>query len=226
MRRGFALAVTLGASTVLAGCVQGDRVTLMTHSDGGEVGEVAVIDEETEQDLAVLNRANQQAKLTGRAPRVRDLDGVNPEYQELINSLPVASDSAALPGFSTGVGGLTEAHRAAILGHMCKVAWQGGCTQFYPAKCGNPGADQDADCPPARPGYQVLVRGFTDSEGDEALNSRLSQERAEAVAAYMREQGYEVAAEDVLGMGEFSARRANGDEVPDPDYRRVDVVIR
>ena len=70
------------------------------------------------------------------------------------------------------------------------------------------------------------MRGFTDSVGDEAVNTQLSQDRAEQVARIIRGEGYTIADEDVIGMSEFDARRLDGDEVPNPDLRRVEVIIR
>ena len=219
------LVLSLGA--LLSACVTGDRVTLLPHAGGGPVGEVAVLSaEEGGADIAVLNQENQQARLRATGARVRQLSSVDPEYAQLMESLPVASDAVALPGFRTGVGGLTPQQQNSIRSHMCKVQFLDGCEEFYPAECRNQDTRPIQGCPRPVPGYQILVRGFTDSEGDEDLNLQLSQERAEAVASYMRTQGYEVSAEDVLGMGEFSAKRANGDEVSDADFRRVDVVIR
>ena len=189
--------LALGTALTLSACV-GDRVTLLSHSDGGPIGSVAVLEEGG--DDTVLDKENQQVRLSNRTPRVRQLTAVDPEYGELLAYLPPAPSPLGLTGFPTGEMSLSEEQVAQIRTHLT-------------------GLD-------SRPGYQVLIRGYTDSEGSEELNSQVSQERAEGVAAIMREAGYEIADEDVVGMGEYSARRANGDEVADGNYRRVDVVIR
>ncbi|WP_108788147.1 OmpA family protein [Erythrobacter sp. Alg231-14] len=189
--------LALGATLTLSACVS-DRVTLLSHSDGGPIGSVAVLQEGG--DDTVLNVENQQARLSKRAPRVRQLTSVDPAYTELLSYLPPAASPLGLTGFPTGEMQLSEQQVAQIRAHLSGLE--------------------------SRPGYQVLIRGYTDSEGSEELNSEVSQQRAEGVAAIMRAAGYEIANEDVVGMGEYSARRANGDDVADANYRRVDVVIR
>ena len=74
---------------------------------------------------------------------------------------------------------------------------------------------------------QVEVLGFTDSEGSESRNLEISLARAHAVASQLRSRGFEIADLDIIGRGEFEAL-ANGrpDELANPDYRRVDVVVR
>lgn len=187
------------AGLLLSGCVSGDRVTLLPHADGGPVGSVAVL-AEGEGEETVLDQENQQAKLTRRGARVRQLDETDPKYQELIKALPAAPSALSLSNFPTGEFSLSAEQIASIREHL---------------------SDLDS-----RPGYQVEVRGYTDSVGDEDLNLRLSQERAEQVAAIIREQGFEVEPGDVLGMGEFEARRRVGDEMANAAWRKVDVVIR
>lgn len=198
IRAGF----TFAASLAIAGCIPGDRVTLLTHSEGGPVGAVAVLDEDG-QDLALANQENQQIRLSSRNPRVRQLDegDVDPAYRELIGSLPVAASALVLDGFPTGEFSLSEAQKNAIRQHFTGLG--------------------------DRPGYQIEIRGYTDSEGARELNDEVSQGRADAVAkVIVNELGFEVDGADVLGMGEAEAIRTNGDEVPDRSFRRVDVVIR
>jgi len=189
--------LALSAALTLSACV-GDRVTLLSHSDGGPIGSVAVLQEGKED--TVLDTENQQVRLTRGTPRVRQLNEANPAHSELLSYLPPAPSPLGLTGFPTGEMHLSAEQIAQIRAHLSGLE--------------------------SRPGYQVLIRGYTDSEGSEELNSQVSQQRAEGVAAIMREAGFEIADEDVVGMGEYSAIRANGDEVADGNYRRVDVVIR
>jgi len=208
-------ALSLPASILLAGCASGDRVTLLTHSDGGPVGEVAVLSvEEGAADLAVLNSANQQARLRESGARLRQLeaDDVDPDYRELIASLPASISALPLTDFPTGEFSLSEAQKTAIREHFAQLD--------------------------SRPGYQIEIRGYTDSMGGEDINAQVSQGRADAVAAIVRELGFTVEEGDALGLGEGPAIRAareaamlegreiSGDEVADGSFRRVDVVIR
>lgn len=192
---------------MLSACVSSDRVTLLTHSDGGPVGSLAVLDEE--RGDTVLDAVNQQALLSNGRARTRQLTEANPEYAELIDSLPAASSPLVLTNFPTGDFSLSAEQIASIRQHLSGLN--------------------------SRPGYQIEVRGYTDSTGIEHEvdangqargNRQLSQVRADQVAAIIRAEGFEIADEDAVGMSEFEARRINGDEVADPLFRRVEVVIR
>lgn len=194
IRLGFAF----GAALTLTACVSGDRVTLLSHSDGGPVGSVAVLAEEGAE--TVLDQENQQVRLSRSGPRVRLLEEVDPKYQELIGGLPQAPSALTLDGFPSGAFSLSDAQKDSIRQHFNGLE--------------------------SRPGYQIEIRAYADSVGGDDINVEVSQGRAEGAAAIIRELGFGVDAEDVIGMGEFEAARKNGDEVPDPSFRRVDVVIR
>ena len=218
------LAAAAAAVLVLGGCVAQDRVTLLSHSDGGPVGSLAVLDE-NDREIAELDGANQQARLSRSGASVRQLEAADPAHTALIGSLPPGADGLVLTGFATGVSALTDAQLRSVRAHMCKVEFRAGCETYFP-QCTDPANQGPPACPVPRPGYQVEIRGYTDSDGGEPRNLTVAQQRADAVANAMRAAGYVVADEDVLGMGEFEARRANGDGVKDDDWRRVDIVIR
>lgn len=190
--------VVAAVSLTLSACVAGDKVTLLESPEGKPVGAVAVLQEGGQE--TVLDRANLQARLTRGTPRVRQLDEIDPAYARLIADLPPPPSPLILRNLPFGEITLTAQQITDIKAHL---------------------SDLDS-----RPGYQILVRGFTDSVGDEAVNTQLSQDRAEQVARIIRGEGYTIADEDVIGMSEFDARRLDGDEVPNPDLRRVEVIIR
>lgn len=190
--------LAFGTALSLAACVSGERVTLLPHSDGGPVGSVAVLQEGGEE--TVLDAANQQARLSTRTPRVRQLDEVDPAYNELIGSLPRAASGLPLTGFPTGEMSLSAEQIDQIRTLLADLN--------------------------DRPGYQIIIRGYTDSEGSKQLNQQVSDERARGVAAIVREAGFEIADEDIIGMNEYAAESANGDEVADANFRRVEVIIR
>lgn len=197
MRRGLLLLATV----TLAGCVSGDRVTLIANPDNQAVGSVVVLDQETEETvLAVLDQENQQARLRAGEPRLRQLGQADPAHAELLGALPAAPSALSLRDFPTGRFSLSEEQKESVRLHFAGL--------------------ED------RPGYQIEVRGFTDSTGSVERNVEVSQGRANGVADVIRELGYSVPEEDVIGMGEFEAQRRNGDEQADSSFRRVDVVIR
>ncbi len=199
MRRGgMRFVLALGTALTLSACVAGDRVTLLPHSEGGPVGSVAVLDEERGE--TVLDAANQQARLSSRGARLRTLAQTDPAHVELIGSLPASASALTLTDFPTGRFSLSDEQKEAIRQHFT-------------------GLDD-------RPGYQIEIRGFTDSVGSETVNRTVSQGRADGVAVVLTELGFAVDPADVIGMSEFEAARLNGDEQPDPSFRRVDIVIR
>lgn len=198
MRSGLTSSLSIAAIITLAGCTTPHKVTLLPHSDGGPVGSVAVLREDGSE--TVLDQAGQQARLSRRSARIRQLEQADPAHAELISSLPAPPSSLVLTDFPTGRMSLSDAQITSIRQHFQGL--------------------ED------RPGYQVEIRGYTDSEGSEGRNRTVSQGRADGVAEIIRDLGFEVAPEDVIGMSEFEAVRQNGDGVQDPDFRRVDIVIR
>lgn len=72
----------------------------------------------------------------------------------------------------------------------------------------------------------VTVEGHTDDQGPEAYNQRLSERRAEAVAAYLSAKGVERARITPRGFGEGRPVGLNDSEIGRRKNRRVEVVIR
>jgi len=192
------MGLAFAAALLLAGCAGGDRVTLLSHSDGGPDGAIAVLGEGGEE--TELNRANQQARLTGGRPRVRELAEADPNHVALMAGLPPPPAPLIITDFPTDKFSLSAAQIAAIRQHLSGLE--------------------------SRPGYQIEIRGYADSMGPEPGNRALSQDRADQVAAIIRSEGFTISTEDAVGMSEFEARRLNGDERPDPSFRRVEVIIR
>lgn len=189
-------AVVATLALLLAACAT-DRVTLLESATGGKTGAVAVLQDEGEE--TVLDQANSQALLRGRTPRVRNLDGVSEEHAALMAMLPPTATTISL-NFPTGDARILANQRTVIDQIQRELA--------------------------RRPGAQIEVAGFTDSVDDDAHNDALSKRRAEAVAEELREFGFEIDAEDVVGRGEDDAKRELGDNVESEAFRRVDVIIR
>lgn len=188
--------LALAGALALAGCVS-DRVTLLENEPGSAVGAIAVLS--PDGDDTVLNTINSQARLSGRNPRVRTLDQLDPAYTALMDTLP--PPRATIPiTFPIGEAQILEGQRAIIDNILALLA--------------------------DRPGAQIEVAGFTDSTDDAASNDALSKQRAEAVASELRKFGVPIDPEDAVGRGEDDAVAALGDNVSDESYRRVDVIIR
>lgn len=79
----------------------------------------------------------------------------------------------------------------------------------------------------AYPNVKVKIGGYTDKVGDDAANKKLSQERAEAVAAALNDAGVGAQVEGAEGYGEEFAKYP--ESAPDEDRvkdRRVSLSVR
>ncbi len=220
------LALALGTALTLSACA-GDRVTLLSHADGGPIGSVAVL-QEGDEDV-VLDTENQQVKLRAGRPRLRQLAQSNPDHAELLQYLPSAPISYVLPNFPVGSFSLSDESKEEIEAFMCLAEFREGCARFFP-ECSEP-TDVELQaagkCPVPRPGYKVEIRGFTDTTGGDSLNDDVSQNRATEVAEAMRALGYNIDLSDALGLGEGPAKRSGvADEFDIGEWRKVEIVIR
>ncbi|MBD2843280.1 OmpA family protein [Erythrobacter rubeus] len=77
------------------------------------------------------------------------------------------------------------------------------------------------------PNSLIDVYGFTDTTGSTALNQRLSEQRADAVASYLASRGVSRARMETRGFGEDydSLRIKTADGVNEPLNRRVEIKI-
>ena len=188
----------LAGAIALGGCAS-DKLTLVQNEDGNETGAVAIIDEKTGADKAVIDTKLTETKLTNR-PKSRAVKELKPAYTELFSRLPPkAVPFTILFGFKETR--IPEAQRGTI--------------------------DNIREALKDRPGAQIEVAGFTDSMGPDTINERISYERALAVVQELREGGFTVEDEDAVGRGEIAARANNGpDEYPNELFRKVEVIVR
>ncbi len=73
---------------------------------------------------------------------------------------------------------------------------------------------------------RILVEGHTDNTGGTELNAKLSQERAEAVRAYLHGKGIAPGRLDAKGFGETRPVASNDDEKGREANRRVELTIQ
>jgi outer membrane protein OmpA-like peptidoglycan-associated protein len=76
-------------------------------------------------------------------------------------------------------------------------------------------------------GYMIEVKGFTDSSGDAKMNQKLSEDRAEAVIAYLI-QNCNVPVRHIVApgaMGEYEPAASNESKEGRAQNRRVDVKV-
>ncbi|MFD2248151.1 OmpA family protein [Pontibacter ruber] len=77
-----------------------------------------------------------------------------------------------------------------------------------------------------QPTLNFTVEGHTDSDGDDNSNMKLSQQRAEAVKAYLVEQGIKADRLDAKGLGETKPIDKNNTVEAKSSNRRVEFVKR
>ncbi len=75
------------------------------------------------------------------------------------------------------------------------------------------------------PGENVLIVGHTDNVGTASYNERLSQERAQSAAAYLRQQGIDAARILTRGMGEGDPVASNDTAEGRQLNRRVELAL-
>ncbi|MGC9424038.1 OmpA family protein [Vibrio sp.] len=77
----------------------------------------------------------------------------------------------------------------------------------------------------AHPQSRAIIIGHTDSTGSQAHNQRLSERRAESVAAQLMKQGVDAKQLEVLGQGESSPVATNSTAEGRAQNRRVEITI-
>lgn len=85
--------------------------------------------------------------------------------------------------------------------------------------------DQLAEFLKAHPERRVTIEGYTDSQGSEAMNQRLSEQRATAVLDALRDRGVPVDRLSAQGMGESQPVASNDTAAGRQRNRRVEIVL-
>lgn len=98
-------------------------------------------------------------------------------------------------------------NRFEVLGRTGSIYFRTASARLDPAS--KPALEAVLDVVGKCPQLKVEVAGHTDSDGDDAANQRLSERRAEAVAAYLRDHGIIAAQLSAKGYGEAQPIAAN-----------------
>ncbi|MHB8730340.1 MAG: OmpA family protein [bacterium] len=75
------------------------------------------------------------------------------------------------------------------------------------------------------PGAHLLIEGYTDDQGAQEYNLKLSTERAQAVAAWLRAHGVSATLLQTHGYGKLKPRYPNTNDDNRARNRRVEIVI-
>jgi outer membrane protein OmpA-like peptidoglycan-associated protein len=75
------------------------------------------------------------------------------------------------------------------------------------------------------PEYKVKIEGYTDNTGTDKINNRLSKERADHVAAYLKEEGTVADRITSVGLGSKNPVATNETEEGRKENRRIEMTI-
>jgi hypothetical protein len=77
----------------------------------------------------------------------------------------------------------------------------------------------------AYPDRPILVEGYTDSQGNDDKNQRLSQRRADAVREYLQQRGVDPERLRAVGKGEANPVASNDTAEGRATNRRVEIIV-
>ncbi len=212
MRKGGVIvAVALlasGCASTKIGMYDGER---SCTDDGGatvrqcDIGAVAVLDPETEEDVGMIDRSDTRSKVNKRGAKVRDTtrENLNARYYDAISSMPEPAQAFTLY-FKFDSDDLVEGSDATI--NSIFKAYK------------------------TRPAAEIQIVGHTDTAGDPEGNKGndvLSAQRAQVVKTILERRGLPTDAASVVGRGEREPiDEPQRDNFPSAKNRRVEVVVR
>ena len=209
MRKTLGL-IALGGALALAGCAASkERVTLLSPVQPGK-NTGAVVVEYKDGGEAYLTAANQQAKLRGeKEPRLEQLDMADPVHTQIMGFLPknLARDFFY---FETGKGTLSDSEMDRLQAFLAQNIEN-------------------------RPGVEIEIAAHTDATGSEAVNDRVSLERAKTVQGQVLKRitdaNLPVEADDIDTVASSwhwarSSLEPGQEGQPDRAYRVVVVTVR
>lgn len=200
LRRLAGLGALAGAALLAACSTPATRVVLLPQDDGTPSAVVV----RTENGQQQLDRPYQRATAPHGTQAAPTVDTVDParlrqDNPELFNLRPPPPRHYTVY-FITGGTTLTDASQQALQ-EMLAVAL-------------------------ARPGADIVVTGHTDTLGPGPRNDALSRERAAEVRQMLVQRGFPAERIEARGRGEREPAVPTGDEVDEPQNRRVTIDVR
>lgn len=170
-------------------------------------GHVGVIDVENEKGHQMLDTAHQSVEIKQLAgmvqapsePKVLEKNEIQQVFGAAIAAQPKEPLHFILH-FESGSTTLTESSRPLIESIIQSIR--------------------------SRASLDVSVVGHTDTSGSDELNNRLSRERAESVAKQLTNAGVDARILEITSHGKSVLLVPTGDNVPEPQNRRVEVTVR
>lgn len=193
-----ALPVLLAALLALAGCAPATRVVLLPQPHGA----ASAVEVQTGQAQTRLDTPYQTAAVSPRGGVERgqtDADAVRQRYGRVLAATPAAPLHFTLH-FVQGASALTPESQQQLEQVLTQA------TQ--------------------RPGGEIIVTGHTDRAGDQALNDRLSLERALGLRELLIQRGFPAQRVQAVGRGEREPAVPTDDDVAEPRNRRAEITVR
>ncbi|WP_340118739.1 OmpA family protein [Pelagibius sp. 7325] len=194
------LILTFGLLFSLAACAGQNRFVLLEEEDGS-VGAITVENAAGSQTVTEAGDATQVASATAAPsePQALSEAEIQQTWGASLQASPLKPRSFLLY-FVFGTDVLTEESRTQLPAILDSL-------REYPAP-------------------EVAVIGHTDRVGPAAVNERLARDRAEAMRALLLQEGLDPNLMTVSSHGEANPLVPTADEVPEPQNRRVEVMVR
>ena len=192
------------AGLLLVGCASGPKVNVVllpqTDADGKpKATAVEVVSGDQRVQLAqpyAVAESPAKGKINQRVATAAEVEA---RYAQVLKVQPPAPETVVLE-FVTGTSQLTPQSSQQLPGFIQRAK--------------------------ARAGGEILVVGHTDRVGRAEANDALSLQRAQAVVALLKAQGFDEQLLTAVGRGEREPAVPTADEVPEPRNRRAVVIIR
>lgn len=191
-----AAAIACGLGLLTAGCAQ-PALTLLPNDDGFATGAVAVLDDNGGEVL--VDRPLTHTRLAPGRPTTREVKKIDRSHRRLIGGLPPRSVAFTLY-FAEGTTTITPESRGVLEAIRKEIN--------------------------ARPGAEVQVTGHTDTVDSDEKNDRLSARRADEIVEFLVAQGFSPDLLTAVGRGERELFVETGDNIPNQQNRRVEVIVR
>lgn len=163
------------------------------------------------RDLELTGQIDQRLSVALLVKQLSDIDGVRIVRDSMTRFDPVETELQATRQFLQSLARIDTS----------AVAFQPGSNSFTPGS--DTALNQIAELLRDNPGKRLRIEGHTDDTGPAAVNLRLSQERAEAVARYLEARN--VSANQLIAKGYGSSQPIadNATETGRARNRRIEI---
>lgn len=185
---------------LLAACAK-PSIVLLDGERNAKVGAVAVVDETSGEDRALISQANTKARIGDHAVRQKAIDParLSAKNRALLDGLPEPPANFTLH-FQENTTLLVPESESVLQALLAEVA--------------------------RRPGADVQIIGHSDRLGSDANNDRLSLQRAREIREVLLVRGLDPESTRASGRGERDPMVSTADGIREPRNRRVEILVR